>query len=89
MKTETGSTIAIQVPCRKKWSLKRLLDYTSARYKMRYEVLAERKQLANLPETLLNDIGIRREDALQESRLPASALPQDRISALKKQYCQE
>ena len=87
MKNALPDTFATKY-CAKK-TLKQRLSYALARYKMRHEVLNERKQLANLPEALLKDIGIKREDAVQESQRTSTELPQDRVAALKHRYCQD
>jgi len=55
-----------------------------ARYRLRRQVAAERKQLAELPEALLKDIGIKREDAVLESRRDPGDLPKDRLEKLCK-----
>ena len=52
------------------------------KYQLRRQVAAERKQLAELPESLLKDIGVKREDALRESRRDPGDLPQDRLAKL-------
>ena len=68
-------------------SLKSLLSAGLTRYKLRRQVAAERKQLAELPDELLKDMGIKREDAILESRRDPGDLPKDRLENLSKQSC--
>ena len=53
-----------------------------AKYKLRRQVALERKQLDELPEELLKDMGIKREDAVLESRRDPGDLPEDRLEKL-------
>ena len=52
------------------------------KYQLRRQVAAERKQLAELPESLLKDIGVKREDALLESQRDPGDLPKDRLARI-------
>jgi len=88
MKIETTlpAIPGIQLPEKK--DIKSLVNYALARWALRREVIAERKQLAELPEALLKDIGVKREDATLESRRDPSEIPPDRLATLRKQHHQ-
>lgn len=59
--------------------LKRAARGWVARQSLRLQIIEERRQLAELPDHVLADIGIDRVDALQESRKGAYDLPRDRL----------
>jgi len=50
--------------------------------KLSADVMRERKMLAQLPDHLLQDIGVAREEADQESKKAANQLPIDRLKKL-------
>lgn len=83
MKTEAYYPDAFVVSFPEKRDIKSLVSYGVALYKLRRAVKAERKQLAELPDDLLDDLGISRGDALLESRRDPGDLPQDRLSEIK------
>lgn len=64
--------------------IRELLRHYRAVYTLRAQVAAERKQLAELPDELLKDIGIRHEDAMLESQREPNDLPIERLEQLKR-----
>ena len=84
MNIEASFPIFSCVDASEKRAFKSLLSNGLARYRLRRQVAAERKQLAELPEALLKDIGIKREDAVLESRRDPGDLPKDRLEKLCK-----
>ena len=89
MKTEAYYPAGAVVPFPEKMDLKSLLVYGVEVYKLRRQVAIERKELADLPDDLLIDIGVSRGDAVLESRRDPGDLPQSRLNEIEKQLSSE